>query len=170
MATTMRMLAPHPGHFYRFAGPRTRRVLLAAAAFSLLAAAAAAFTFSGSDADVATQSGTQTSCAEQTWPYIDPRCLKGGNRQVRHVTQTTLASVPSDKAPGVSRSVPTDVSAQGASPKQAAPRKKVSQAYSDEIDTGQAKSRRVRAQSRAAVRTDSYSSSDSIVPRGREIW
>jgi hypothetical protein len=154
MAMTMHMPAPHPGHFYRFAGPRTRRVLLAAAAFSVVAAAAAALTFGGSDADVANQGGTQSPCAQQTWPYIEARCLKGANREVRHVRETTLASVPSP--------APSDVSAQ------AAPHKKVPHVYSDEIGTSQAKSR--RAPARAAVRTDSYSYSYSVVPRGREIW
>src|SRR5581483_11186898 len=107
MATTVRALAAQFGSFCGFAGPRARHVVLAAAAFRLLAAAATAFSLSGSDADVATEGGARTACAEQTWPYIEPRCLKGGNREVRHVMPAAASAgppeLPASQAPAMQK-------------------------------------------------------------------
>jgi hypothetical protein len=153
MARTVAALAAHLRYFHRFAGPRTRHILLATAAFSVLAAAATAFSLSGSDVDVATAGGAQTSCAEQTWPYIEPRCLKGGNRQVRHVTQSTLASTP-----------PTDPPAQTKLAKRASP------TYSDEIDAAPVRAKRTHARSRAPGQVNSRIEPYPFMPRGRDVW
>lgn len=156
----VRALASHFEYFQRFAGPRTRRVVLVAAAFSVLAAAATAFSLGGSDADVATEAGAHSSCAEQTWPYIEPRCLKGGNPQVRHVKETTLASAPLGKPQPPEK-----------------PTKRASQAlYSDEINAAPATPKRGRNHHRppaaelAGGRTPSPRSDSFPFFPQRQVW